>query len=478
MVGGLLLVFILGLLFLSGCSNVITKANNPYGDDLIASSAIEEWKPKKKEEQPLFQEINYAELENETSISLAMLLDIALKNNPETKKSWYGTRIAATDYGQSLKEYMPEVDLVPYAERIRIIQFLANNQRQVVYQEQSNLMAEIKYTILDFGQTTEAAKSLLEALYAANYLYNDQLLLVIKNVSKQYYAYISSCSLLEAAQANVNASEVALTIAKEKEKTGMNSATDVSEAETVYRKYRLELINQQQVVQESYSNLLNTIGLPSPVQLNIDSHPNKFITLSSTDLDKMLTYAQKNNPRLQAAYAKIRSKEASVLQAEYAKNRPKLNFDLMIGLGFYGSEHKRGYNYDGRISLAFPLFDGYLSKNQVKEAKNTLMQAKEELVALKNDLLKDITDSRALFIHAQNSIEEAKQYLHFARSDLNSTISQYREGMLPILNVIQSLATLADARQKVSEAEQQYFSSLANLAYNAGFMNLPNEEKK
>ena len=405
-------------------------------------------------------------------------MQIALECNPETKNAWYASRSAASEYGQSLKEYLPEFDLVPYSERIRIVQFLSNNQRQIVHQEQSNLMTDLKYTILDFGKTTQSAKSMLEALYQANYLYNDQLILTIKKVSTLYYAYISQLSLLEAAQANIDASEIALAIAKEKEQTGMQSSTDVSEAETTYRKYRLDLINQQQNVQEAYSTLLNAVGLPSPVKLNINTHQNTFIALSSTDLDKVITYAQKHNPRLQAAYAKIRSKEAALMQAKYEKDRPNLNFDLMIGLGFYGSDHKQGYNYDGRISLAFPIFDGFLRKNEIKQAKNSLMQAKEELVSFKNAILKDLADSRSLYLNAQKSIDEAKQYLHYARQDLKATITQYKEGTLPILNVIQSLATLADAKEKVTSSEQQYFTSLANLAYDAGFMNLPTHTTK
>ena len=55
--------------------------------------------------------------QGETTQDLPAIVDLALRNNPDTRRAWEDSRVAAARYGRSLSGYYPEVSVEASATR-------------------------------------------------------------------------------------------------------------------------------------------------------------------------------------------------------------------------------------------------------------------------------------------------------------------------------------------------------------------------
>ena len=162
------------ILFLLLCLGSCAKVTDPYS--MAPSTPYSDWSPDQgstlissKFCKPLLPE-------NFTNgvLSLANLIDIALQNNPKTKRTWAQARASAATYGQNLSSYYPDFEFTSSYTRTRQSFF---NTRAFIpfYQTKVNPKVAITYTIFDFGKRSASADSAREALYAADFTHNQEM---------------------------------------------------------------------------------------------------------------------------------------------------------------------------------------------------------------------------------------------------------------------------------------------------------------
>ena len=71
---------------------------------------------------------------------------------------------------------------------------------------------------------------------------------------------------------------------------------------------------------------------------------------------------------------------------------------------------------------------------------------------------------------AYETLQFATAFLAAAEEQYTVALAQYKQGTNTILNVVSAQGSLVDARARLANSVQQWYTSLANLAYSTGML--------
>ncbi|MCB1107813.1 MAG: TolC family protein [Chlamydiia bacterium] len=467
------------LLILQGCD--VRGANDPYGRAPQSPDSI--WSPTAKAlrhltdiDQLKKESEDYHVFSKEAPITLAEIIDIALARNPDTKHSWATARISAAEYGQSLKNYFIQADGTGNYTRKRYGAFVAGIQ-SIVHETVCSGELELSYTILDFGQTRMTSEAALQSLYNADWSHNSVIQQTIQRVMTDYYYYLYQKQLLFSSEQDVVNAKVSFDATEEKFKQGLADISDIVQARTQYLSAKLDVVSQKKKLHTSYTKLITDMGLSSDEIIYFQDYPEEISIFELETLDKLILKANENRPDLYAAEARVKSSLASYKAARLEK-LPIVKGEFDIGRTYYGKGLNDTYDFTAQVNLTFPLFQGFFIENTIKKAKATLEKSEAALSEVRLAVIQEVANYRSDVGYAKESIEYAKAYLESAEEDFKVSLKKYQVGTGNIVDLINAQTAVADARSKLADAQNSYYTSIANLAYATGILFGPTTEKE
>ena len=482
------------LLSISGCSK------NPIGESslsLISKSSSREWKPKEawtfRDHDPLYSLNNPTEKD---VLGLQTLLDLALQNNPLTKITWEKARVAASDYAISLAKYFPEIDfeadVTKQHQSFGVIGDQAANTGSILLgtetenaqgdttsitegidnETSAGPTAVLTYTLWDFGQRKANAQSFLYALYESNWIHNDSIQIVLKTVMDDFYNYLYQKALLDSFYTDLGDAEESMNAAQTKLQNGVANVTDYLQARGVYLKRKLNVSSQEANVQNAFVKLANAIGLPSDIQFQTPEFPENIDQMiADVDPEKLLELALDLRPDIRALQAGIEKTYQNLKKAK-AELWPTFDTNLSVGDRWYKGISQDAKSYSLELQLNYPLFAGFKYVNQVKKEQAALAQTRAELRRTKLNATKNVMLYYNDFTSAKELVVTAKEYLEAAEEEFEVLIANYEMGVNNIIDVLNGLTTLADARSQYIETKKDLFVAMANLSFATGTINL------
>ncbi len=435
------------------------------------------------------------------SLSVAELIDIALQNNPTTKKTWAMARAAAAKYGQSLAPFYPSVAFDGSYLRIKGSTTALNTQTlqgglapssagavSGNSTGQTNVIVEqglssptpfyltqwgpdvaLAYTLFDFGQRTSAAMAAREALYYADLTHNQQIQSIIQEVMQDAYDYLYNQTLLRSTQANLENAQISLDAANEKFCLGLAALGEVAQARTQYLQNKINFTTQKQNLENAFARLAVDMGLPANIPFKVQMMPEQIVPFPLMEsLDLLVEKAQAQRQDFLAALADVRAKEALVLNAKRAA-LPILSSSFDLGHYFFNDHRQeKGSHWSAMLSLTFPIFQGFFYQNQIKNAKANLETSQAVMLQKELSVIQDVTTSHLGVKTAAENLTDAEEYVKSAELDFKIALCGYKEGTRTILDVISAQSSLADARSKKAQSQKNWFVSLANLSFATG----------
>src|SRR4029077_2119834 len=133
---------------------------------------------------------------------LPALIDVALTNNPDTRRTWLQARAAAASYGASRAPYYPVVSAETQSAYSRRI-FELPGQDGVLKQWRVTPAIELTYTLLDFGRRNAGAAAARDQLAAANFSFNRKIQDVVFATQRAFYSIGAAKAAVQAAEQNV-----------------------------------------------------------------------------------------------------------------------------------------------------------------------------------------------------------------------------------------------------------------------------------
>lgn len=419
---------------------------------------------------------------NPDDLSLGELIDLALINNPSTKKSWQEARAAAAIYGEKLSKYYPEIELMGsyIRERQTYMNELQEHPHKATpyYRTTVTPEANISYIIFDFGQRRSSSETARQSLFYADLNHNRQIQTVMQLIMNDYYDYLYQKQELVSRKADLEDAKVSLDAANVKFMAGIASVGDVVQAKTKYLQTKIDVSNQKENVESSFVQLAYDAGLPANFPFKVGSFPEKaYIDEMMANVEDLVKEAYEKRQDYLAMQADLKSKMANI---EYTKaqERPLILGTFDIGKNWYNDHDYEDYHFKGMLKLTFPLFRGFFYKNQIRNAKALYQQSKADLEQLELSIISDITNTHFIAQTSAEIFKYSEEYLEAAQERFNIALANYKAGTGTILDVIAAQSSLADARSKKSRAKKDWYTSLANLSYYTGSLCTPPKDIK
>jgi len=398
-------------------------------------------------------------------LRLLDIVDITLRNNPETAAAWAQARSAAAAYGSKEGEYYPQVGATAGLSRVHgQVQDGTDSHNERNY----SAGVQLNWLIFDFGVRDAAVAEAREALIAADWGHNAMIQGVILLVEKAYYDYVTAKALLEAEQATYKEAKTNLDAAGDRHQAGVATIADVLQAKTALAQSKLALDSLRGQVKTTRGALATAMGLPASTPYDIGI-PRGEIPLKETlkQVDTYLAQAEKQRPDLRAALAQVRKAEANVRKVEGGAY-PSISGTADLGRTYYDSSGSWGNSYGGTLQLSVPIFTGYSQHYDVLKAQADEKAARARLASTKQQVVLEVWTSYYNLKTAEQRVRTSEDLLQSATESYQVALGRYKAGVGSILDLLSAQSALEQARAQRVQANSDWFVSLAQLAHDTG----------
>ena len=393
------------------------------------------------------------------SLNLERCIEIALKRQPAIIAAMNTANASQSRIGQAQANYYPQIDWTSSASRTSVGQ-----RRSFGFQTGSVIFnsystgATLNQNIYDFGKTAAQVK-----IQRLNY---DSSLSDVENTSEQiilnvkqtYYGVLQAKRSRDVSAETVKQFEQHLEQAKGFYEVGTKPKFDVTKAEVDLSNSKLNMIRAENAVRIAVANLNNAMGVPDAPGYEVED--NLSFKKYEMKFDDAVSKAYQNRPDLKSIIVKKEAAESSV---ELAK---KGYFPVLTGTAGYdyaGNTFplERGWNIGATFS--FPVFNGFLTKYQVEEAKENLnvLRANEE--SLRQSVFLEVQQAYLNLKEAEDSIPTAELTVQQSQENFEIANGRYAAGVGNPIEVTDAEVLLANAKLSYIQALYNYKVSQSSL---------------
>lgn len=465
------------LLALAGC---VHNPPGTYGSPGVSQTPEVPWTPPPKavaEAPPPSPPVALPGgiLDRASSLTLADLVDLALRNSPQTAEAWAQARSAAAAMGSKRGEYYPTVDVGATAGRA---QGSFANGKISYFQRSYAPTADLNWLLYDFGGREAAVNETRQALFAADWTHNAVIQNVILQVQQAYYQYVTSKALLEAQHASYQEAETNLASAQERHKAGVATIADVLQARTAVSQAKLAVESLEGQIQTTRGALATAVGLPANTPYDVSfSKENVKIQATTEAVDTFLKEAETRRPDLASARAEA-LKAGAHLKKVRAEGYPSLTATANAGRTYFDSRDLYGNTYQAQVLLRFPLFTGFSHQYDVQQARADQDAALARLKGVEQLVALEVWSSYYSLKTAEQQVATSEELLKSATESQDVALGRYKAGVGTILDLLAAQASLESARAQRIQAYSNWFLSLAQLAHDAGTLSPADEQLK
>ncbi len=463
------------LLCITGCTYPTALL---FNKEALPASLGQKWTPKKRSIRTS-DRIQYAEPIDPNIVkgplSLAQVVDFSLRNNPSTAMSWANILGSIADLGLARKDYFPKVTVQGNIQRQQIGSPFSVQGKASNWLTLGGTQGTLSYTLWDFGAREAKSESALQALFAMSYAYNQELQTVIQEVTNDYYNFLYQKAAFQDRVRDVEDSALLLQAAEKKLKLGIANITDLVQAKTTYLNSQVAQVSQKDNKENALVNLAKNMGMAGNIQFQTQNFPcelpgEEFLVQN----DVFIELALQNRPDLIRYKAEILSHKAALTQARL-EPLPKLTGNLDLQYTAYHG-FRDAFDMIALFKLEMDFFDGFSLRNKTRIAKAKLKEALANFKKQQDLILAEVTTYYNNYKNTVEKVEYTQEYLDAAYEEFEVTLGNYKAGTGDILNVVQALSSLSNARSKFTLSIKELFSSLTNLAYATGSLIAPSED--
>jgi outer membrane protein len=317
----------------------------------------------------------------------------------------------------------------------------------------------LSQNIYDFGKTSsqvDIQKFLLDSSKSDLETTVDQVLFSVKQA---YYGVLQTKRNRDVGEDTVKQFQLHLEQAKGFYEVGTRPKFDVTKAEVDLSNAKLSLIKAENNVKVAKVTLNNAMGVPDAPDYAVED--NLAFQKYEITFAQAIETAYKNRPDLQSAIAKTMSLERSVDLAKTGY------YPVLTGNAAYSRSDTvflpKGEGWNAGVALTFPIFSGFLTKNQVEEAKANLGVARANEETLKQSILLDVQQAHLNLLVAEDSINNTQLTVQQATENFEIANGRYAAGVGNPIEVTDAEVLLANAKTSYIQALYDYKVARANL---------------
>ena len=405
------------------------------------------------------------------TLTLGDVVDLALRNNPETQISWANARAAAAAYGGSKGLYYPTIDAEIGVTHLKSSPTFSNDSvlRPSLTQTNYGPTLSVSWLIADLGGRAGTIESARQALIAANWTHNATLQNVVLEVESAYFNYMANKGLVVSERSSVKEAETSLQSTLERQRVGLATIADVLQAKTAYSQATLTLETTEGDLQTTRGALAAAMGLPANAPYDIEAAPATNVGPATDSVDALIARAVSSRPDLASAQAQYREAVGNV-RAARGNLFPSIQATGAGGRTYVQTLPGGATNYTLTLGLAIPIFSGFTRQYAVKQARAEADAALGRAASVKQQVTFQVFSSYYALQTAAKRVKTADDLLASAQSSEDAALGRYRAGVGLFVDLLTAQSALATARAQQVQARWIWQTALAQLAHDTGVL--------
>ncbi len=408
-------------------------------------------------------------------ITLKDALRLALKLYPGILSSKYSYIASIYTKNQTLSQYYPQISGTAGFSKNS---FMNVNNKGIISGGQVYNGQGINYSLNNYSATLNATYMLysfgsryynyLNAKYqmkGANAGYNYTVNGDLYNVILNFAEYFADKELMLTDKENLKNDETQYKAATAFYKVGTGDLLDAETAKATMETAKATYINSTFNVKIARLALLNSIGLPPSKKYRF-INTLKFKPFKSK-LRELMKTALKYNPQLKQAVYTVKASKASVKKAT-SGYFPTFNADFSYT--GQNSSFPLNRNYSAGLSVSIPIFNGFLTRNQIDYSKavlngniwNKLLTQNNIVYSISNDYY--AINNQYLTVKALKSSEKASKLAY------TLALKSYEVGVGSMVQLVTANSQYISAITNYINGEYTYFYLKAKLYSDLGLM--------
>src|SRR5256885_4214981 len=473
-------------------------------------SSDKAWLPPKLsdyENQLAEQRFHEAETGSRVSINprktynLAELIDIAERNNPETRVAWERARQAAAAVGLSESAYYPYLAASAAAGYDRaFIPFptLAVNQKKLltnpslaavsitgggslitqaqVYRAELNA----KWLLLDFGERSAVVASAKEQLMMANVGFNATHQKIVFQVTDRFYQLGTARQKVLVARSSLEAAQTVEQAVQARVDNGLATKPELLQAQQQSAQSAFEVEAATGLESDARVALVESIGLLPTVPLNVaDLGQRSTSEQTNGSVDELIARALSQRPDLVAKLANVHAKQNGIrrVRAEYYPrvaidaHVSETELDVSIAGSKYFGDNKP--TFGAFLTVNVPIFDGFARRHKMEMAEAELHGAENELAGARDSAVREVWKAYIDFKTNLRKQESAAKLVTASQNAFDAVLESYKNGLSIYPEIVSAQRNLTSARSVSHDTQSAIYTTASALALSTGDLARP-----
>jgi len=504
-----------------------------FGKDAVAPSPEKPWSPQglDKYQRELAQESSREKMEAAKApidprkvYDLPELIDLAERNNPDTRIAWERARQAAAAVGLGESFYYPYLMasagagyeraflpfptlttaagpiVQPIAQALPAI--LANPQAALRKLESqtlnvpnvsvagggtlttdavaANATLSVKWLLVDFGERRAGVDAAKERLMMANVGFNATHQKIVFEVTQKFYALGDARQKVIVGKSAFHAAQTIEQAVKARLDHGLAIRPELLQAQQQTAQFAFDLEAAMGAESDAQIALVESLGiLPTTAVQVADLGGKPLPAAPERSVDALIDLALSQRPDLVAKLANLHAKQAEVRRAR-ADYYPKIAIDAHGGeaaldvsandSSYFGGNKP---TYGVGVTVEVPIFDGFARREKLRVAEADLRSAESELSGARDAVVREVWKAHTDFKTALRKQDAAAKLLTAAENAYAAVLESYQNGLSTYVEVVNAQRNVTFARSAGHDTRSAIFTSAAALALSIGELAKP-----
>ena len=397
-------------------------------------------------------------------LTLEKAMELALSNHPSLRVASGTQAINEALVGQAQSGFYPQVQGTA-GKTLRttnsVTQFSGSSVprstsgKTTGFYQNSVTLNQLFY---DFGTTRSQVDTAQFNLKAANSDAETTVQTVVVNVQQAYFNLQQTQRLVTVNEEAINQFQKHLDLAKGRFKAGVAPKIDVTTAEVDLSNAQLNLITARNNALVARVTLNNAMGIQtaSPYRVQEPSRGEAY----QVALDEAVARAMQLRPEMISQRAQERAAEAAIKAAQGNF------FPTVTGTANYsynGVEFPLVYNWSAAAFVNIPIFSGFLTAQQVAQARATFLRTKANGDVLRQNILLEVNQALLNLEAARERLRVTAVTVEQAKERLALVEGRYKAGLSNAVEVTDAEVALVNAQVNDVVALSSYQATKSQL---------------
>ena len=429
--------------------------------------------------------------------NLAELIDIAERNNPETRVAWERARQAAAAVGLSESAYYPflaasaaagyDRAFIPFPtltanpthpslSNVRITGGGSLVTEAQVYRGELNA----KWLLLDFGERSAVVAASREQLMMANVGFNATHQKIVFQVTDRFYQLGTARQKVLVAQSSLEAAQTVEQAVQARIDNGLATKPELLQAIQQSAQSAFDVEATTGVESDARVALVESVGLLPTVPLRVaDLGQRSTSEQANGSMDELIERALWQRPDLVAKLANVHAKEDGIkkVRAEYYPkvaldgHATETELDVSINHSDYFGDRRPTYGVF--LTASVPIFDGFARRHKMEMAEAELHGAENELAGARDAAVREVWKAYTDFKTALRKQDSAAKLVTASQNAFDAVLESYKNGLSTYPEIVSAQRNLASARSVSHDTQSDIFTTATALALSTGDLARP-----